>query len=71
VSILLTLIGIALIGGGIFILSLVDQAPMNEEEWLQAIVNALGAAGTIVGWIMVILGIILLILGALHLVGII
>jgi len=46
-SFILILIGIGLIGGGIFVLSLVAQAPTDEVGWLQTIINAGEEAG---GW---------------------
>jgi len=70
-SFILILIGIGLIGGGIFVLSLVAQAPTDEVGWLQTIINAGEEAGGWAGGLMIIAGIFAFILGLLNLAHII
>lgn len=70
-SLLLTLIGIGLIAGGVFILSLVSETPSDEEEWLQKIYTAGEEAGGWAGGLMVVAGFIVFILGLLNLLNVI
>ena len=64
-GIVVILFGIALVGGGIFILNLAQQTPSGENEWWQGLATAGQTAGTIVGMIMFWIGVIAIPTGGL------